>query len=102
MENIYTAYTKVIDGKVYYFVKKFSHFSEVKNTPDILESFGMHADFDRACDIAKIKDESVRLKLWNTVSTPADTKVIEMAERPRHAKAWFPNLHSLRWLPIAK
>jgi hypothetical protein len=57
MENIYNAYTKEINGKTFYFVKKFSTFPEYPNFPNVLESMGMHTDFHKACKLAKVDDE---------------------------------------------
>lgn len=67
MNTFYTAYTKVIQGTIFYFVKKFSSFPEFANVPDILESYGMHANFETACKIARLKDESVKQKLLKDI-----------------------------------
>ena len=56
MEHTFKAYSKEIDGKTLYFVKKFSVFPEYENCPPVLESMGMHADFLKACSIAKVYD----------------------------------------------
>ena len=64
MENFYTAYTKVVQNTTFYFVKKYNTFPELKNVPGILESYGMHSDFNRACEIAAIKDKEIRENLF--------------------------------------
>lgn len=63
METFYTAYTKLLDYKTYYFVKKFSAFPELKNVSPILESYGMHTNFDKACNIAGITDPAIKEQL---------------------------------------
>ena len=78
MENIYKAYTKEINGKTFYFVKKFSIFPEYDNSK-VLDSMGMHTDFYKACSIAKIDDEIVVGKLMNELHIiPDSARVIHM------------------------
>jgi hypothetical protein len=62
MEHYYSAYTRTINNNLYFFIKKYIRYNEVKDTPAILEGFGMHTDFDKACNIAGIKD--AELKEW--------------------------------------
>lgn len=80
METFYTAYTKMLDYKMYYFIKKFSAFPEFKNVSPVLESYGMHTDFDKACSIAGVNDPAVKeqLLLQAQENTPR-AKVIELA-----------------------
>jgi hypothetical protein len=79
MENIYTAYTKVIDNKTYYFVKKYLVFPEFKDVAPMQESFGMHVDFNKACDIASIHDPMIREQLLlEAQGTIQQAKVIEL------------------------
>ena len=65
MENIYKAYTRKIDGVNFYFVKKYTAFPEYENSPNVLDRMGMHSDFYKACDIAKVYDESIVARLMN-------------------------------------
>lgn len=65
MENFYTAYTKIIENKTYYFVKKYLIFPELKDVAPVLESYGMHTDFNKACSIASIYDTHIREQLLN-------------------------------------
>lgn len=67
MNTFYTAYTRNLQGTTFYFVKKYSSFPELKNVPDILDSYGMHFNFDMACRIARLKDDSVKQKLLNEI-----------------------------------
>jgi hypothetical protein len=79
MENIYTAYIKQINGTNFYFVKKYITFPEYRDVPDIMETFGMHTNFNRACRIAMVTDPAIKQQLLNTL--PADrpkSKVIHM------------------------
>ncbi len=79
MENFYTAYTKVIQNTTFYFVKKFTIFPEFKDMPAVLESFGMHTDFNKACDIASINDETTRKNLFEDVQNQdISAKIIHM------------------------
>ncbi len=80
METIYTAYTKLLDYKVYYFVKKYSSFPDLQHVSPILESYGMHTDFNRACTIAGIHDPAVKARLLNEAdATMQRAKVIEIS-----------------------
>ncbi len=79
MKNVYTAYTKVIQDVTFYFVKKFTTFPELSGVPDFLENFGMHKDFNEACKIAGVSDESVKKFLLSEIeNSENDTKVIQM------------------------
>jgi hypothetical protein len=105
MDTLYTAYTKIIDNTFYYFVKKYTHFSELNGVPDILDSYGMHTDFDKACDIAHVEDETIRQKLFSEIADIPAAKVIDMEthvaeEKPHHG--WLSNLRMLGHLRIAK
>jgi len=63
MENIYNAYSKVIHGQTYFFVKKYLSFPEFNNVPDVLVGYGMHVDFDKACKIAMINNQEIKDRL---------------------------------------
>ena len=79
MEIIYTAYTREVNSQIFYFVKKFTFFPEYENAPKVLDSYGMHKDFFRACDIAKIYDEAIINNLLNQLHIlPESAKVIPM------------------------
>ncbi|MEP6584444.1 MAG: hypothetical protein ABJA90_09255 [Ginsengibacter sp.] len=80
MNTFYTAYKKLVHGTTFYFVKKFSAFPEFEGVPNILESYGMHTDFSRACRIAKLQDSSTMQKLLREIETErsSDAKVIHM------------------------
>ena len=92
MKNFYTAYAKTIDGTLFFFVKSFKTFSEYKNVPPILETYGMHTKFDKACKIAMIEDREIQQQLLNEVETdiassnmlplyPAASKVYKLRRR---------------------
>ena len=82
IKNIYTAYTKNVMGINYYFIKKFITFPELKDVPDVLENYGMHTNFEQACNIAKVDDKDVRLQLLKDVQENADSgKVIQMTAK---------------------
>jgi hypothetical protein len=79
MESIYTAYTKQIQNSTYYFVKKYTIYPELKNVPPILESYGMHTDFNKACNIASVNDPKIRQQLLEEIEANVQhAKVIEL------------------------
>ena len=69
MNTFYTAYTRLVHGTTFYFVKKFSAFPELKGVPDILENYGMHSDFNRACCIARLTDTSIMQRLLKDIES---------------------------------
>ena len=79
MENFYTSYTKTVQGKTYFFVKKFLKFPEFNKVPDVLVGYGMHVEFDKACSIAQIFDQNIKLQLLNSMTGAIEkAKIIEM------------------------
>jgi hypothetical protein len=79
MENIYTAYTKIIESKTYYFVKKFLAFPEYQNVEPVLESYGMHTDFNKACNIAGVYDAAIKERLLHEANgTLQQAKIIDL------------------------
>ena len=68
MENIYTAYTKKINNETYYFVKRYTAFTDIEGSPQILSDFGMHTKFIKACSIAQIFDEKIIHQLSTQVN----------------------------------
>ena len=69
----------MIENKTYYFVKKFVAFPEYKNVEPVLESYGMHTDFNKACNIAGINDSLTREELLRQANgTLQQAKVIEL------------------------
>jgi hypothetical protein len=79
MENFYTAYTRVVQNTTFYFVKKYMTFPEYRDIPGVLESYGMHTDFNRACQIAQINDKEIRNNLLTELeNNPISAKVIHM------------------------
>ena len=79
MENHYTAYTKVINDVTFYFVKKYKVFPEYKDVQPILENYGMHTNFDKACQIAMVDDKAIKEQLLNNLEQNLNTaKLIKM------------------------
>lgn len=79
MENFYTAYTRIVQNTTFYFVKKYITFPEYKDAPAVLESYGMHTDFNRACKIAAITDKEIRNNLLaNLQNNSNSAKIIHM------------------------
>jgi hypothetical protein len=80
METFYTAYTKQLDFKIYYFVKKFTAFPELKNVPPVMESYGMHTDFNKACSIAGVVNEDIKAQLlMQAEGTRQTAKVVDLS-----------------------
>ncbi|MEO8412276.1 MAG: hypothetical protein ABI472_01400 [Ginsengibacter sp.] len=80
MENFYTAYTKIVQDTTFYFVKKYVTFPEYNGVPGVLESYGMHTDFNRACEIASVKDEEVKKHLFADIqNNESSAKIIHMS-----------------------
>jgi len=81
MENVYQSYTKTIQNTTYYFVKKFMVFPEIKDLPPVLESYGMHSNFDKACRIAQIEEDAVKKQLLNEIQrNTCRAKVIDLRD----------------------
>ena len=79
MENFYTSYTKIIENKTYYFVKKYLIFPEFKDVSPVQESYGMHTDFYKACSIAGVNDPNIMEQLLNEAEgTIQQAKVIDL------------------------
>ena len=79
MENIYTSYTKKIQTTTYYFVKKFVVFPEFKDVPPVLEAYGMHTDFDKACTIASLNDSEIKKQLLQEIESGSRmAKIIDL------------------------
>ncbi len=79
MENYYIAYTKVVQSATFYFVKKYITFPEYKDVPGVLESYGMHTSFERACEIAGLQDKEIRKNLLEDIqSDESDAKIVYM------------------------
>lgn len=79
MENIYKAYSREVNGKTFFFVKKYNVFPEFKDYPKILDSMGMHTDFYRAYHLAKINDEAILNQLVSELNIlPEPTKSTQM------------------------
>ncbi len=105
MENIYKSYTKEINGKTFYFVKKFSSFPEIENCPVILDQMGMHTNFYKACHIAQVNDQIAVNTLMNDLHIIRDSaRVIHMPKVKSVTHSILRNTHhaflKLRWATI--
>ena len=80
METFYTAYTKLLDYKTYYFIKRYTAFPELKEVSPILEAYGMHTNFDKACSIAGVTDAVLKQQLLQQAEekTPR-AKLVELS-----------------------
>jgi len=86
MEHVYTVHTKLIEGKTYYFVKKIMTVPELGEAANLVTGYGMHTDFEKACNIAGIEDDAARKKLLteldqlNRPKEPAKKPSVEISE----------------------
>jgi hypothetical protein len=79
METFYRAYTKVIQNKSYYFVKKYLCFPEYEGVADVMEGYGMHTDFNKACSIAGLENPVVKKQLLDEIQgAVTQAKVIDL------------------------
>lgn len=79
MENFYKAYTKMTQNKLHYFIKRYLSFPEYEGVADVLEGYGMHTDFDKACSIAGISDDSIKKQLLDQIQAAIpQAKIIEL------------------------
>ena len=79
METFYKAYSKMTQNKLHYFVKKYLSFPEYKDVADILEGYGMHTDFLKACSIAGVKEVAIQQQLLLEIQAAIPTaKVIDL------------------------
>lgn len=108
-KSIYTAYTRLINGQTYYFVKKYDTFEGVRNIPPVLDSMGMHRNFLKACEFANVEKEEDIMNLMDQLDlTYYDGKIIPVSQLPNEreeAKApsvWYPQywLSKLKWAHI--
>ena len=108
-KNTYTAYTRVINQRTHYFVKKFDSFPGLNNIPPILDSMGMHRDFLKACELANVYDEAVITNLMEELElTKVSGKVMPITHLQRErrqekvASIWYPQywLSKLKWAHI--
>lgn len=105
MEKVYKTYTKQINGKTFYFVKIFSVFTEFENSPEVLDSMGMHTNFNKACSLAKVYDENIVNKLMNDLHImPDSARIIRLPKVKSVTNSFLKNTHhafsKLRWASI--
>lgn len=65
MKPLYTSYAKSIDGVTFYFIKAYITFPEYRDVQPVLQTYGMHTNFERACHIAEIWDKEIQQLLLN-------------------------------------
>lgn len=108
-KSIYTAYTRTVNDKTFYFVKKYNDYEGVRNLPPVLDSMGMHKDFLRACELANVEREEDVMQLMDQLNlTFYSGKVISVSQLPeeretsRSSSIWYPQywLSKLKWAHI--
>lgn len=79
MKTFSTAYVKTINGIPFYFVKTYNSFPEYQHVQPVLETYGMHTNFKKACNIAQVYDPDIQQLLLNQVENKAAScKVIPL------------------------
>ena len=79
MSHVYVSYFKLIENKKHYFVKKFLHLTDCGNVSDILDGYGMHTEFKKACIIAGIKEIDIQQQIFDSMNiSSVEAKVICM------------------------
>lgn len=73
MENIFKAHTREINGKTFFFVKKYTIFPEYDNLPPVLNAMGMHTNFYKASRIAGLYDDAIISGLLNELHIIPDS-----------------------------
>lgn len=71
MKTFSTAYVKTINGIPFYFVKTYHSFPEYQNVPPVLESYGMHTHFKKACKIAQVTEPALQQQLLSEIENKA-------------------------------
>jgi hypothetical protein len=105
MENSYLAYTKEINGVIFYFVKKYTTFPDYQDFPKVLDTMGMHTDFYKACGIAEVYDENVVSDLMKELHIiPDRARIIQMNTVKTFTHSFLKNtqhaISKLRWASI--
>ncbi len=105
MENIYSAYTKKVNNETLYFVKKYTSYTDIEGSPQILSEYAMHSRFLKACSIAQIFDKTIIEQLANQVHlspVPEKGKVISFNPSKHNGHSFLRNTqHFLSKLRLA-
>ncbi len=105
---IYKSYARVVNGRRFYFVKKFETYSDAGNLPPILVSMGMHHDFMKACELARVDDPDVIQDLlaeFTVRRSPEKVSSVSQLQRQEERKVssvWYPHywISKLKWANI--
>ena len=98
MEYLYTANTKIINEREFYFIKRFMIFPELEDACQILDGYGMHDDFHKACKIAGITEQAIKENLWFQVEPQArEARIIHLNIPSREPKIRRLHFNELMW-----
>ena len=79
MNYIYESYFKTIKGEKHFFVKNYLRLDGIGEVSDIMEGYGMHTDFKKACLIAGIKEVHLQQKIFDSMEANlAEAKIINL------------------------
>lgn len=105
---IYKSYVRVVNGRSFYFVKKYETYTDTRSVPPILVSMGMHKNFLKACELANVEnEETVRammseLDLGVIDGKVMPTRLIPRQEERKTSSIWYPQywISKLKWAHI--
>lgn len=105
---IYRSYVRVVNGRSFYFVKKYETYADTQGVPPILISMGMHKDFLKACELAGVENEDTVHALMAELSlTVVDGKAVPSRfvarnEERKVSSVWYPQywISKLKWAHI--
>ena len=73
-------------------------FPELEDACQILDGYGMHYDFHKACKIAGITEQAIKEHLWFQVEPQArEARIIHMNTPSREHKVRRIHLNELMW-----
>jgi hypothetical protein len=75
MKDYYKAYIRAIDNVPHFFVK---HLIEYGGSEPLVEGFGMHTNFEKACSIAGLHDAVVMKEIYPVPLQTNETKVVDI------------------------
>ena len=90
MEKMYQAYKRTVNGKTFYFIKQYIVFPDYKDVAPVLETYSMHINFIKACNIARIYDVDIQNMLSKQLGIQ-EPEAMELAEQSRAA------VYSFKW-----
>lgn len=102
MEHYYKAYTKLINDTNFYFVKKYTTYPEFQDSPAVLEKFGMHKNFKKACMLAEVFDIALVEKLYDEANASMLSEQNAIEVENQHTTIMSQRLNFLKKINLIK